>query len=219
MCWSHKSEVPHLYCEARPPHSTRAAQSHPIWQKGQNNEWVGIYSYLDWKEMQIMPCQRFFSTTNSDVNCEVGGLIGPLGDGLGISASAAVESIHLKPITQSASYLYTTRHWEFSFLNFQTIQFYFLISSPAFLSKISALQISSELLGSPPTAIPSTPPNNRTNSMIISPNLNYRLTASACMWSTDVDPYIASKTNPNPPPAFLCCVCDSRKLEMIWFAL
>lgn len=166
-----------------------------------------------------MPCQRFFSTTNSDVNCEVGGLIGPLGDGLGISASAAVESIHLKPITQSASYLYTSRHWEFSFLNFQTIQFYFLISSPAFLSKISALQISSELLGSPPTAIPSTPPNNRTNSLIISPNLNYRLTASACMWSTDVDPYIASKTNPNPPPAFLCCVCDSRKLEMIWFAL
>lgn len=174
--------------------------------KGQNNEWVGIHSYLDRKDMQIMPCQCFFSTDNSDVHCEVDGLIGPLGNYLGISASAAVESIHLKSITQSASYLYTTRHWEFSFLNFWTIQFYFLISSPAFLSQISA----SELLGSPPTAIPSTPPNNRTNSLINSPNLNYSLTATLCVWSTDVDPYIASKTNLNPPPAFLCCVCDSQ---------
>lgn len=111
-----------------------------------------------------MPCQRFFSTANSDVHCEVGGLIGPLGNDLGISASAEVESIHLKSITQSAS-----------------IQFYFLISSSAFLSQISASQISSELLGSPPTAIPSTPPNNRTNSLINSPNLNYRPTASACV--------------------------------------
>lgn len=190
MCWSHKSEIPHLYSEAWPPHSIWARLNHiwPMWQKDKTTNCVAIHSYLDRKEMQIMPCQRFFSTANSDVDCEVGGLIGPLGNYLGISASAAVESIHLKSITQSASYLYTTEHWEFSFLNFRTIQFYFLISSPAFLSQISASQISSELLGSPPTAIPSTPPNNRNNSLINSPNLNDRLIATACMWSTDVDP-------------------------------
>lgn len=59
--------------------------------KGQNNEWVGIHSYLDRKQMQIMPCQRFFSTANSDVHCAVGGLISPLGNYL---------NYHLKSITQ-----------------------------------------------------------------------------------------------------------------------
>lgn len=69
-------------------------------------------------------------------------------------------------------------------LNLRTAWLYFFI----FFLKL----FSSKLSGSPPTARPSTPPNQRNNSLQGSANLKYKLTVSLCVGFPDGDVFIAS---------------------------